>query len=603
MDDRSFTIITVAILILSPILLYMNGNDDETVNNYDTSSGLVPVWERVNQNFNTTGSYSYTLESGDFDIMGPESVFIDVDLPSSELGCTITDDCQVHLGLWLPDVPNGTKIPVIADVGPYYDDGDVDALTPANRLGKFLIENMVPHGYAVAQVSVFGTGMSNHCMDFMGLSEQMGIDAAVTWLGTQEWSNGNVGIVGKSYDGTTPWQAAMFGNPHLKTIIPISGLIGVHDLMWRNGSMEARGLAMHNGVYGSFGWDGDSEDWQTMCRGYAEGYANGPAAYLAGDEVNYAGNTYWTDRHFLERTIQNYNGSIYFIHGMQDWNVDPHMAFPAYKQLQQAGFEIKGLFGQWGHHYPDRPSDQDSMPSGRGAEGFPYSVRYDWAQDLLEWFNYYLYDGTLKPYLHVEMQDNLGGWRVEETWPSADTEFLQLPIGEGLTVTSGSGLVGPTNTLTLETEIFENETRISGMPTFHVDVTIPPGQTSGHLFIELFIADGIHLGHGVMDLRYHAGGRECGQPCTVTGTVNAKMEMFAMDVVVPAGSALELVISQTGDDYIPSTVSSGYVTIGTNQNSVLSLPIIDRTADDLFVPPVWYENICLLYTSDAADEE
>ena len=46
----------------------MNGDDDETVNNYDTSSGLVPVWERANQNFNTTGSYSYTLESGDFDI-------------------------------------------------------------------------------------------------------------------------------------------------------------------------------------------------------------------------------------------------------------------------------------------------------------------------------------------------------------------------------------------------------------------------------------------------------------------------------------------------------------------------------------------------------
>ena len=168
MDDRSFTIITVAILILSPILLYMNGNDDKTENYFDSNNGLVPVWERVNQNFNTTGSYSYTLESGQYNTIGPESVFIDVDLPSSELGCTITDDCQVHLGLWLPDVPNGTKIPVIADVGPYYDDGDVDALTPANRLGKFLIENMVPHGYAVAQVSVFGTGMSNHCMDFMG---------------------------------------------------------------------------------------------------------------------------------------------------------------------------------------------------------------------------------------------------------------------------------------------------------------------------------------------------------------------------------------------------------------------------------------------------
>jgi len=195
----------------------------------------------------------------------------------------------------------------------------------------------------------------------------------------------------------------------------------------------------------------------------------------------------------------------------------------------------------------------------------------------------------MKPAPHVEMQDNMGGRRVEKTWPVDDREFLQLPIGEGLNVVSGSGLVGSTNTLTLETEIFENETRISGMPTFHVDVTIPPGQTSGHLFIELSIAGGIHLGHGVMDLRYHEGGRECGQPCTVTGTVNAKMQLFAMDVVVPAGSSLELVVSQTGDDYIPSTVSSGYVTIGTNQNSVLSLPIIEREESDLFMPPIWYE--------------
>ena len=107
---------------------------------------------------------------------------------------------------------------------------------------------------------------------------------------------------------------------------------------------------------------------------------------------------------------------------------------------------------------------------------------------------------------------------------------------------------------------------------------------------ELWIAGGIHLGHGVMDLRYHEGGRECGQPCTVTGTVNAKMQMFALDVVIPAGNALELVITQTNDDYIPSPVSSGYVTVGTNQNSVLSLPIIDRGANDLFTPPVWYEN-------------
>ena len=36
---------------------------------------------------------------------------------------------------------------------------------------------------------------------------------ALNELGTQDWSNGNVGMIGKSYDGSTPWEAAMYGNP------------------------------------------------------------------------------------------------------------------------------------------------------------------------------------------------------------------------------------------------------------------------------------------------------------------------------------------------------------------------------------------------------
>ena len=64
-----------------------------------------------------------------------------------------------------------------------------------------------PHGYALAQVSTFGTGKSTHCQDVKGLGEQIGIQAAVHWLGEQNWSNGNVGLMGKSYAGTTNWEA------------------------------------------------------------------------------------------------------------------------------------------------------------------------------------------------------------------------------------------------------------------------------------------------------------------------------------------------------------------------------------------------------------
>ena len=155
----------------------------------------------------------------------------------------------------------------------------------------------------------------------------------------------------------------------------MSGLIGVHELMWRNGSMEARGMIMHNGVYGSFGIDGDTEDSHTLCEGYLEGYVNGPAAYLSGGMVDYAGNTYWTERSFLDRVLQNYNGSVYLIQGMQDWNVDPHMSFPVHQQVADAGIEIKTLAGQWAHDYPDRVEGHSSQGVGRGAEAYP--THYD----------------------------------------------------------------------------------------------------------------------------------------------------------------------------------------------------------------------------------
>ena len=63
MEQQAFTGITVAILLLMPSLagcLEDNKPDNESLDN----NGLVPVWERVNQNFNTTGSYSYTLIQG-----------------------------------------------------------------------------------------------------------------------------------------------------------------------------------------------------------------------------------------------------------------------------------------------------------------------------------------------------------------------------------------------------------------------------------------------------------------------------------------------------------------------------------------------------------
>ena len=562
----------------------------------ESSHWLPDVEDRSGMIYESDDVFSRVSWNGSHLIDEVRSVYVPVpEIDASDGGAGVTGGAEVHLGLWLPviegcdwgaaEVPENCRVPVLAEIGPYYNDGDVDALTPADRLGRFLIENFVPHGYGVAQVSVFGTGESNHCMDLMGHDEQAGIKAAVDWLGSQPWSNGRVGAIGKSYDGSTPWNAAAAGSDYLATIVPMSGLIGVHDLMWRNGSMEFRGAIMHNGVYGSFGLDGDSGDIENACEGYLEGYYAGPAAYLTGDNLAWLGSDYWEERHFLTHALDVYGGSIYIIHGMQDWNVDPHMAFPVHQMSIDAGFDVKGLYGQWGHDYPDRVSGHSGLSSGRGAEAYPYTLRWDWADDLLEWFDYYLRDIGPQPRLIAEIQDNMGGWRVESTYPPEDVEWMMIGMDECEILLGGSTVTSSSQTR-IECPAFERETRIVGTPTFHVEAQIGLLATSGHLFVEMVrTSDEMHLGHAVMDLRFHAGGKE-GETLFPGSTVIAKMEFFGMDVVLPAGDGVTLLITQTGEDYVPSPVSTQPVSISLDSASVLGLSTVNRTCADLFLPPM-----------------
>ena len=593
MSNTSTSIFLVFLFFISSFSGCISG-DEEIGETNNSEHWLNDVEDRSNLVYRNDDVFSHVSKNGSYQIDDVRSIFVEVPaITVADGGAGLTGDAVVHLGLWLPkmegcdmdssDILEECKVPIIAEIGPYYDDGDVDALTPADRLGRFLIDNFVPHGFGVAQVSVFGTGESNHCMDLMGLDEQKGIHAAVEYLGKAPFSNGAVGIIGKSYDGSTPWEAAAMGSEYLKTIIPMSGLIGVHDLMWRNGSMEARGAIMHNGVYGSFGLDGNLEDSQNACEGYLEGYYAGPAAYLSGDNLAWTGSDYWEERTFLSRALENYNGSVYIIHGIQDWNVDPHMAFPTHNILIDAGFDVKGLYGQWGHDYPDRISGHESLSSGRGQEAFPYTLRWDWADDLLEWFDYYLKDKGPQPRLIAEVQDNMGAWRVESEYPPKSQEWMYYDM-DICSVISGGEVVTTTSSLTIDCPLFTEETRIIGTPIFHVQVNTQ--FTSGHIFVEMVqSSNGMHLGHAVMDLRFHAGGKE-GQTLIPGETVTAKMEFFGMDVIVPEGDGIQLIISQTGEDYVPSPISTTPITLILDSSSFLGLSTVYRNCDDLFLPPM-----------------
>ncbi|MFC2164176.1 CocE/NonD family hydrolase [Acidobacteriota bacterium] len=50
-------------------------------------------------------------------------------------------------------------------------------------------------------------------------------DDTLTWLGTQSWSSGKVGMVGSSYLGIAQWLVSYTQNPYLKALVPVVGPI------------------------------------------------------------------------------------------------------------------------------------------------------------------------------------------------------------------------------------------------------------------------------------------------------------------------------------------------------------------------------------------
>tara|TARA_B110000196_G_scaffold247033_1_gene216002 strand:+ start:5010 stop:6881 length:1872 start_codon:yes stop_codon:yes gene_type:complete len=584
------TIIIVGLIIISTIWSGAGpgGFSDSKYEWWDT-----PVDERYNMELNMTGWRSQLPVDGPYSWSGPTEYFVEVDLPISEQDVGYPGPALMHVSLWMPEVPNGTKVPVIATVHPYYDFGgegvagdDSNPNTiPDAGVGLWVLEEFVPHGYALAQVSTFGTGKSTHCQDVKGLGEQIGIQSAVHWLGEQEWSNGNVGLMGKSYAGTTNWEAAQNPSEHLKTIVPISGSIGVQQMFYRNGSSEARAM-LYDVLYEGATTDATSDDMR-LCTDDAIGpvspFTTWLGAGFGGDEWN----DYWDERYHLQDVIDNYNGSVYIVWGLQDWNVDPYHAFPTHQLLKDAGINVRTISGQWGHNYPDQPTVHEGLESGYGAEAFPNVTRMDWAVELFPWFEYYLKGIGDEPESYVQVQRNDGRWHIEETWPAEDTKNVQFAIADwdgGM-----SGTVNSQQSMTITSQPMTSDMHISGLPTLHIDARTNMCN-GGQLFVTMYDeTSGLRLGHATMDVRYRDGGYEA-LPTSPMTSYRMLMEFNPMDVIVPKGHAIQLVVTETGEDYLPSPCASLGMTIFAGYQ-VLTLPTLDRSIEheNWFNVPVWWD--------------
>jgi X-Pro dipeptidyl-peptidase len=156
------------------------------------------------------------------------------------------------------------KIPVILEASPYYSccgRGNQSQVKQYDANGNivsfplFYDNYFVPRGYAVVLVDLAGTNRSQGCVDTGGPLDVTSATSVINWLDGRAtaytsvtgsttagayWSNGSVGMIGKSWDGTVAEGAAATGVAGLKTIVAESAISSWYNYFRMNGAPLAR---------------------------------------------------------------------------------------------------------------------------------------------------------------------------------------------------------------------------------------------------------------------------------------------------------------------------------------------------------------------------
>ena len=364
--------------------------------------------------------------------------------------------------------------------------------------------NIFEMGYAVVQVDSRGYGSSGGCNDYGGHGEQMDMAAAVTWAGTQDWSNGQVGTWGKSYDAWTQVMGLAENPPHLEAAIIQAPIIDGYGIAYVNGVHHDYGWYATTNLYALYDYSPNSvfEDprGHVNALGGMTGYNpnnNGvgtPACWAQqnAEVLNPDRDWYfWQERELSPRASRNDDVAVFFTHGFTDVNTKPDQVFPVYDGLTKHNSDkTRAWFGQWNHV---RGSDHRGCNGAAGAERCANTNPHDdwvvgragWNEEALDWLNHYLRGEDFAYQVNeenlVEAQDQLGNWRTEAQYPSTDVVYREFPIAKGTysDQASNNGYWTVTQPVAAGEEF-----RITGESIFEfdVDITVPNAQLVGVLY-------------------------------------------------------------------------------------------------------------------------
>ncbi|HWL61148.1 MAG TPA: CocE/NonD family hydrolase [Microbacteriaceae bacterium] len=142
----------------------------------------------------------------------------------------LRDGTRIYVDIYRPAV-DAVDLPVLLGWGPYgkhwvsertFTGSEVDPawISPFTGFEAPDPRYWCGHGYAVAFADPRGLWHSEGDFSHNGPQERDDLYDTIEWLGSREWSNGSVGMLGVSYLAGSQYQAAAAHPPSLKAISP-----------------------------------------------------------------------------------------------------------------------------------------------------------------------------------------------------------------------------------------------------------------------------------------------------------------------------------------------------------------------------------------------
>lgn len=362
-----------------------------------------------------------------------ESVWVDTGLDGD--GDGRADRVAVDIVRPRETAAAGRRIPVVMDASPYYaccgrgNEGQkktYDAEGNPVQFPLFYDNFFVPRGYAFVAVDLAGTNRSDGCDDVGGRSDVQSAKAVVDWLNGRArgytsrtggapsrattWSTGNVGMIGKSWDGTVANGVAATGVEGLKTIVPIGAISSWYDYF------HSQGAPLYDANPSWLSAYVNSPEARARCGAVQDRITAGTP--YSGDRT-----AAWTERDHV-RDAGKVKASVFVVHGQQDLNVRANHFGQWWDALAAHGVERKIWLSQTGHVDP-----------------FDFR-RADWVRTLHRWFDHYLlgYDNGIdrEPVADIERAPNR--WTTDRHWPPVTTATTTLRPAPG--AAAGPGVLG-----------------------------------------------------------------------------------------------------------------------------------------------------------------